>query len=87
MARLDSHRHLYSGWFHFVGSIISGSDVDRQDTANGAAFEWEEIGKDFRLGFRSKAELVRQPFTGLPLAQLEFTVEVPWVVTTTEPER
>ena len=27
MARLETGRHLYGGWFHFVGSIISGADA------------------------------------------------------------
>jgi hypothetical protein len=27
MARLESGKHLYGGWFHFVGSIISSADA------------------------------------------------------------
>jgi hypothetical protein len=27
MARLSSGKHLYGGWFHFVGSILSGADA------------------------------------------------------------
>ena len=87
MARLESGRHLYGGWFHFVGSIISGADAAKQVAENVWQPDLEGTSEYFSLGFSSRLELVREPFAGLPLVQLEFTAKVPWVLATTEPNR
>jgi hypothetical protein len=87
MARLESVRHLYGGWFHFVGSIISGADAAEKIAENMWRPNLEEISEYFSLGFSSRLELVREPFAGLPLVQLEFTAKVPWVLATAEPGR
>jgi hypothetical protein len=87
MARLESGRHLYGGWFHFVGSIVSGDDAAEKVSENIWRPNLEENGEYFSLGFSSKRELVREPFAGLPLVQLEFIAKVPWVLPTGEPDR
>ena len=85
--RDDSGLHHYGGWFHFVGEIKSGADA------------WQQVGKDlnsfsghlerftdsFSIGFTSRLALVRKPFQGKPLVQLEFAVQVPWVISDAEP--
>lgn len=83
--RLAPGKHQYGGWFHFVGSILSGADARRQRTEKVWEFELEDISDNFSLGFTSFVVLVREPFKGLPLIQLEFTAKVPWVLPTTEP--
>jgi hypothetical protein len=85
MARLESGRHLYGGWFHFVGSIVSGADAAKQIAEKTWQPDLEEAGEYFSLGFSSRLELVREPFAGLSLVQLEFTAKVPWVLATVEP--
>jgi hypothetical protein len=79
MCRLKSGLHLYGGWFHFVGRIEE---------------EGEEVGKfcleggtgPFNLFFHEKPVLVPDPFQGLPLVQLEFTAQAPWILEEPEPE-
>ena len=84
--RSDSGLHHYGGWFHFVGEIKSGADA------------WQQVGKDpnsfsghlepfndrFSIGFTSRLDLVREPFQGKPLVQLEFATQVPWVISDAE---
>jgi hypothetical protein len=87
MARLKSGRHLYGGWFHFVGSVISGADAAKQVAENIWQPDLAEASEYFSLGFSSRLGLVRESFRGTPLVQLEFTAEVPWVLAMPEPER
>jgi hypothetical protein len=87
MARLKSGKHLYGGWFHFVGSIVSGADAAEKVAENIWRPNLENTSEDFSLGFSSRLELVREPFVRLPLVQLEFTTNVPWVLATGEPSR
>jgi len=87
MARLESGRHIYGGWFHFVGSIISGADAAKKVAENVWQPDLEETSEYFSLGFSSRVALVRDSFKGLPLVELEFTAKVPWVLATTEPNR
>jgi hypothetical protein len=86
MARLESGRHLYGGWFHFVGSIVSGADSARKVSETVWKPDLEEASDYFSLGFTSRVALVRKPFAGLPLVQLEFTAKVPWVREEMEPK-
>ena len=86
MARLASGKHLYGGWFHFVGSILSGADAAKQVAENLWQPDLERISQNFNLGFSSRVALARKTFAALPLVQLEFTAEVPWVLTTPEPK-
>jgi hypothetical protein len=85
MARLESGRHLYGGWFHFVGTIVSGADAAKQVGERTWQPDLERTTDDFSLGFSSRVALVRKPFAGLPLVQLEFTARVPWVLMSPEP--
>jgi hypothetical protein len=74
--RLDSGLRCYGGFFHFVGSIEVGADAMRP----GGALELEPLTKHFSWGLTSNVSLVRPPFAGLPLVQLEFSAQVPWVL-------
>jgi hypothetical protein len=85
LARLSSGRHLYGGWFHVVGLILSGADAAKQVAGNLWQPDLEEIDENFSLGFSSRLGLVRRAFAGLTLVQLEFTAKVPWVHSSTEP--
>jgi hypothetical protein len=85
MARMETGRHLYGGWFHFVGSIVSGADAAKQIAERIWQPDLENQSEYFSLGFTSRVELIRKPFAGLPLVQLEFTAQVPWVLDSPEP--
>jgi hypothetical protein len=86
MARLRSGKHLYGGWFHFVGSILSGADAAKQVADNVWRPDLENVTEDFSLGFSSRIELLRKPFEGKPIVQVEFTANVPWVISSPEPK-
>jgi hypothetical protein len=79
--RLESGLHLYGGFFHFVGAIAAGADAIQP---NGAV-ELEPMTEAFSLGFTSHVSLVQPPFAGMPLIQLEFLAQVPWVLEEPEP--
>lgn len=86
LGRLESGEHFYGGWFHFVGSIVSGADAAKQIGENTWQPDLENLNPHFALGFSAHLALVRQPFVGLPLVQLEFHTKVPWVLAKPEPK-
>lgn len=85
MARLQSGKHLYGGWFHFVGSILSGADAAKPIAKNLWQPNLEKVTEDFGLGFSSRIGLLRRPFEGKPIVQVEFTATVPWIISSPEP--
>jgi hypothetical protein len=85
-ARMPSGLHLYGGWFHFVGSIQEGEDAYVPVTPNAGTFALEAVGEHFKLGFSSRAALPAPSFQGKSLVQVEFAVEIPWVISAAEPD-
>jgi len=85
MARLETGNHLYGGWFHFVGSILSGTDAAKQIAKNLWQPDLESQSEFFSLVFSARTGLVRDPFKGLPLVQFEFTAKILWVINAEEP--
>lgn len=83
--REPSGLYLTGGWFHVVGSIVSGEDVMNWNGASGT-FRFEELVPGLDFGFSARLALVRKVFAGLPLVQLEFQTRVPWVLTEPEPD-
>jgi len=77
--RLKPGVQLYGGWFHCVGRI------DAEDTEVGT-FDLESGTGPFQLYFSDRLDLVPDCFKGLPLLQLEFSAQVPWVLEEPEPE-
>lgn len=82
--RIAPGLHLYGGWFHFVGSIVSGKDAKQPLSENSWAHELEAVNDSFALGFTSQLELVPVSFPSAPLVQLEIEARVPWVIDVTE---
>ena len=82
--------YRYGGWFHFVGTIESGGDAWRR-VGKGSAVckvaDFEPLSETLSIGFHTDVALVRKPFAGLPLVQLEITAEPPWVISAAEPDR
>jgi hypothetical protein len=86
MGRMESGKHFYGGWFHCVGSILSGADAAKHVADNVWRPDLENVTEGFSLGFSSRIELLRKPFEGKPIVQVEFTANVPWVISSPEPK-
>ena len=76
--RVRPRVHLYSVWFHFVGSIGAGK-------APGILCP-DKINETLRIGFREDRAVAHDPFLGKALVQVDLLVEVPWVLDEPEPE-
>jgi hypothetical protein len=85
MCRMQSGRHLYGGWFHLVGSIVSGADAAKRVAENIWQPDLEKIDEYFQLGFSSRVALIQASFKNLPIVQLEFIAELPWVLNSPQP--
>lgn len=83
--RAKANLHSYGGFFHFVGSIISGAEAV-QYVNNVGTFHLERIGEFFEFGFRRDSELLEKPFEGQAVTQLEFTTLVPWIIDEPDPD-
>jgi hypothetical protein len=49
-------------------------------------FDLEKVGAGFKMGFTQRIGLLKEPFHGHPIVQIEFQATVPWVLTEEEPE-
>ena len=68
------------GWFHLVGTLLSGRDAWRQiDERSWQADTEPDFGLT-GLGFTRRIALLPDPFKGHPIVQLEFQTTVPWVL-------
>jgi hypothetical protein len=82
LARVSPGWHKYGGVLHLVGAMEAGEDALRPD----GAVDLEAVDGRFSLGFTAQAALVPPSFEGLPLVQLEFLADVPWVLAEPEPD-
>lgn len=76
-------RYTYSGFFQFVGSLVSGPEFWREHPEGGLTNDpdgMETLADDFILGFSSRLGRVLKPFQGKPLVELEFIVTAPWLL-------
>jgi len=89
VGRSASGLHHYGGWFHFIGTMESGAEawlpVGRGAAASKVA-DFEPLSETLSVGFHTDVALVREPFAGLPLVQLEIAAELPWVIPADEPK-
>ena len=87
--RIGPGRHHYGGWFHIVGRIVSGLDACKQigTTRHGPVwgFDLVKVGAEFEMGFTHRIGLLKEPFQGHSVVQLEFQATVPWLLAE-EPE-
>jgi hypothetical protein len=84
--RLPSGLHSYGGWFHGVGRITAGGECQREVGPGSYVPDLEVLSPHLSIGFRTACDLVREPFQGLPLFQLDIQAEVPWVISAPEPD-
>jgi hypothetical protein len=67
--RLQSGRHSYGAWYHFVGRVLYG---DREGSPN-------VVYGPLSVYFHSAPALMSQAFIGQPVVQLEVVAEIPWL--------
>ena len=82
--RLDSGLHSYGGWFHFVGEILSGGDAYVAIDERSGTHDLHDFGSNALAGVSTKTALVSPAFDGHRILQLEFAVEIPWVIDAAE---
>ena len=69
---------LYSGFYHFVGTLVNGTDVAiPHPDGNGWSFDLAPVTEAFTLGVTSNLSLLADAFPRQSTLQLEFTVELP----------
>jgi hypothetical protein len=83
--RLDSGLHYYGGFYHFVGSILTGAEGVQWKDGTGT-FHFEKVGEYFEFGFTREQDLLEEPFKGQPIVQLEFSTLAPWVIDAPDPD-
>lgn len=77
----ESGLHLYGGWFHFAGKIITGRNCKISISENSFTFAMTEITENFSIGFWEDSSL--SPFEkGIQLVQVEFQTKIPWILET-----
>lgn len=79
----NARKRLYSGWFHFVGKIVSVNKrkASRQKTHSLTPVfteEFDPIGDTFALSFSKRRDMSCPAFEEQSIVQLTFIVEVPW---------
>lgn len=72
----------YGVWYHFVGRIVAGADCWKPTSETGYMYDGEDIAPGVSFGFSSNLALVNEAFCGRPTVQLDFQLEVPWVLDT-----
>ncbi len=82
--KVVSGLHLYGGWFHFVGRIVTGADAYVPHDAQSGCFELHNFSSIASAGVSSMTALVDPAFKHEAVLQLEFSVEIPWVLETPE---
>jgi hypothetical protein len=74
-AQLALGRHVYGGWYHFVGQLIVDDDFGAVD-----------FGDGFTAWLLQPSAPRLEPFKGQSVVQLEFQLEnVPWMLSEPEP--
>ena len=82
--------YFYTGSFPLVGSLVAGPDFWKPNPGGGLMNDraaTESLGEKFRMGFTTRLTRTPKPFRGKPVVQLEFAVEVPWVIPKRMPDR
>lgn len=84
VTQLDSGLHLYNGWLHFIGHFKSGINskvqVDEFPNAQIYKLDFEPVDDHFQIGFTTDTRSFWKSFEGKSLVQVEFTVEIPWIL-------
>ena len=77
--------HAYGGFYHFVGEVLSGDPAWMGPVKGPRTAAFERLSAGIEIGVHTDCALIREPFRGLPLVQLEVSLRVPWVISLPEP--
>ncbi len=87
ISRLKSGLQHYGGWYRCVGHIESGPGAEAPEiSSESERFPTAVVTEHFYFWCSSKRELAPKPFDNLPLVQVDFYAELPWVLPEAEPE-
>lgn len=87
---LGREAYFYTGSFPFVGRLVSGADFWKPKPDGGLMNDrsgTEYLTDTFRMGFTNHLARTPRPFRGKPIVQLEFGVQLPWVIPKKMPDR
>ncbi len=87
IARLENGLQQYGGWYHCVGRIVSGRDASQPEAVATPPqhFEAASFSEHFSITCSSGRDLAPEVFGDLPLVQVDFSAELPWVLDEAEP--
>ncbi len=78
---VDDGQHVYGGWFHIVGQLVSGPDAKVPIGPTTGRFGLVPVAGSFEVGFTRDTMLVPPGFPPEnSLLQVEFQTRVPWVL-------
>jgi len=86
---LSGALYLYSGWFHFVGRILDDPISEAHNSVpQGQALEsgtvselrFHALTDHFGILLRAERHLLPEEFGADSVVQLDFTTELPWVL-------
>ncbi|MCL2046892.1 MAG: hypothetical protein FWG88_10975 [Oscillospiraceae bacterium] len=72
----------YGGFYHLVGSYISGEDIWQGLSNGGSTFKFELLAKiveDYGIGFTKETVMVPNNFP-MPVLQMEIIFMIPWLI-------
>jgi hypothetical protein len=73
-------------WYHFVGNVLKGKDRVITLPSGATQMRPDRFTESLEIWFWERSDLAHASFKGLPLVQMDFTLEVPWVLDEPEPE-
>jgi hypothetical protein len=83
ICRTEIGKHFYGGWLHFIGDFKSG-ESSRVYTGADATTQFFRLDLEqtdsFSIGFTENGGLYWSGFVGKQLIQVEFEVEIPWML-------
>ncbi len=77
---LSSGLHSYGGWFHFAGTLLPSNKIASPAEEDTRRPNFQALTSHFQFAVSANTSLVPSVFRALPLLQLEFTTEIPWVL-------
>jgi len=85
--RLKNGLHFYGGWYHCVGHILSGPEAWQPEPAPSTLqrLHATPFSEHFSIGCSPQREVAPAVFADLPLVQVHFSAELPWVLDEAEP--
>ena len=82
--RIAPGSHSYGGWFHIVGELAAGRDGLLAVSPTGWLGDFEQLTPDFAVGLTARTVLVPYGFPSVGVVQLEFSTQLPWILSSPE---